>query len=315
MSRIFLLVIIAICLPFRKIHGQTIPVINQMLSDGFLYNPSLTGLSGGSSTFTFKKLWTGIDQSPVVSLASVHGLVARDRIGVGGNIYYEKVNIFQNFFSSVDASYHLPLKKNLGISFGLAGEIFRTQLNSGDIFVKDPDDPLLTDIDDRYNLDVSFGVNLSHPWFNAGFSANRIGTMLGYIDKNRAFSSYFSSHANVFIPVRNGFDEIQPSLLYRKNSEGQGQLDAMVFYTYDNLLILGALFRTGSIMGFSAGFNVKSRFVLGYTIEMLAKGTQLETGPSHEFSLRYNFNKQYYRDFDPDNNLPAWSFPNREKSR
>ncbi len=275
--------------------AQLLPIFTQKLSDNFLYDPSVTGLSGGSAVLSHKRLWSEVQGAPVTTFASAHTRLKQDRLGIGGSIYYEEANIFQNAHASLSAAYHLPLNEAMGLSFGLAGEAYQTRLNTNGKYIPDATDQLLTNFDDGIKADVSFGMNLHHSLFRVGASVNRL-TVAFDSDKQTTslLTSFATLYASSFLPVRDGLDRLEPSLVYRQQFGSEGQLDAMLFYDYKQTIIFGASYRTGGIVGLSTGYNFENRLVLGFTYEMLTGDFSNQVGASYEFVVRFNFNKQYY---------------------
>lgn len=278
-----------------SVQGQLLPVFTQKLSDNFLYDPSVTGLSGGSVVLSHKRLWTELQGAPVTTFAAVHTRVKQDRLGIGGSIYYEEANILQNVHASLSTAYHLPLSSKFGLSFGLAGEAYQSRLNTEGKYIPDVTDPTIANFDDGLKADVAFGMNLHHDLYRVGVSVNRLSVATSTEKQETSLlSSYSTAYVSGFLPVRSGLDRIEPTLVYRQQAGGESQLDAMLFYDYKQTLILGASYRTGGILGFSTGYNFENRFVLGFTYETLTGDFSSDTGGSYEIVCRFNFNKQYY---------------------
>ncbi|MDA0194781.1 MAG: type IX secretion system membrane protein PorP/SprF [Bacteroidetes bacterium] len=122
----------------------------------------------------------------------------------------------------------------------------------------------------------------------------------------------FKSHLFVFYPIRNGKDLIEPRINYRKETDNKSRVSTALFYTYDDLIILGSSYLSGSIWGFSLGFNINYRYVIGYSIETGTTNAIINTGMSHEISIRFNFNKNYYANYDPEEPRSSFTFKKKQ---
>lgn len=277
------------------VEAQLLPIFTQKLSDNFLYDPSVTGLSGGSAVLGHKRLWTELQGAPVTTFAAAHTRIKQDRLGIGGSVFYEEANILQNIHASLSGAYHLPINSKLGISFGLAGEAYQTRVNEGSKYIHDSNDPTIKNFDDGLKADVTFGANLHHDFYRIGFSVNRLSVATSSAKQETSLlNSYSTAYASASLPLRSKLDRLEPAIVYRQQAGGEGQIDAMIFYDYDQRIILGTSYRTGGIIGFSTGYNFENRFIVGFTYETLTGDFSNETGAAYEIVCRFNFNKQYY---------------------
>ncbi|MFK7952719.1 MAG: type IX secretion system membrane protein PorP/SprF, partial [Ekhidna sp.] len=153
---------------FGSIQAQTNPIFNQKMTDYFTYDPSRTGFSGGSLVFTHQQLSSGLESAPSTQFLGGHTRFFYDRVGVGGSIYYQQAGITKTYRITLNGAYHLQLNDQYKLSFGLAPEFSRGELNFENIFVIDSDDQVINNYGNQSDFDISSGISLHHALFDVG---------------------------------------------------------------------------------------------------------------------------------------------------
>ena len=181
------------------------------------------------------------------------------------------------------------------------------------MFVRDQDDPLL-DVDNRFQMDVSAGLVLTHTLFDVGLSAGRMTSLFSESDDS-SLNGFYTVQGNGYIKTRYDYDMIEPRILYQVNQSGENILNASVFYTYNDMILLGATYRTGSVGAMSVGLRWQNRYLISYTGEHTFSAEGSELGFGHEITLRYDLNRQYYKRVNPAENTPKRSNTYKRKVR
>ncbi len=273
--------------------GQSIPIVNQKMTDYFTYDPSRTGLSGGSLVFSHQQLATGFENSPITNFLGGHTRILFDQIGLGGNLYYQESGIIRTYRIVASGAYHMRLNDDLKVSFGIAPEFTRGELNFQELFVLDMDDPVLQNYGTDSGFDVSSGVSLHHRIFDAGVVLNRMISVTQGSESTRAFPGVVSVYGQGKMTMRSELDLLEPMVFVNRYQDGTTQVDVGGFYTYENLIFAGLMYRTQSQLAMSLGYNVKSRLVLGYSYQTpISSSTPISS--AHEITIRVNLNKQYF---------------------
>ena len=287
--------------------AQTSPIFNQKMTDYFTYDPSRTGFSGGSAVFTHQQLSTGLQNAPQTDFFGAHTRLGFDQFGLGGSLYYQESGIIRTYRITASGAYHMKINDQYGLSFGLAPEITRGELNFQDLFVIDMNDPVILNYGNKTDFDVSSGIGLHHDRFDAGIVMNRMMSITQGLSSNRAFQGSYSVYVQGKVPVRSNFDVIEPMLFLNRFQDGTSQIDVGGFYNYENLLFLGAMYRTKSLVSMSLGYNVKNRVILGYSYQTPIGSSVSAIGSAHEITLRFNFNKQFYDQQQPKRDVQTIS--------
>ncbi|MEM7549465.1 MAG: PorP/SprF family type IX secretion system membrane protein [Bacteroidota bacterium] len=299
----------------NMLHGQQLPVFHQKFTDDFLFNPGYTGLSGGSASASFRRIWTGIEDPANAYYISGHTLLAQDKIGIGGNLFFEQLSFINNLRIAPSISYQIIKSEDYSVSFGISPELYQTRLDRGELFVRDPDDPLLLNPDEGVTFDVSSGIVFSSSRINAGVGFNRMVNFWEDDDNDSGVDllSIISLSASGLIPLRYGYDVFEPRIFYNITPDGRNLLNVSGFYNYENIAVAGVTYRTNSVGVMSLGWWFENRILFSYSVEYNFSNAGRDLGVIHELTLRIDFNKQYFQRVNPANQNPRESSTFRKR--
>jgi type IX secretion system PorP/SprF family membrane protein len=288
------LVFMLLSLVNSTVHAQDIPLFSQKLTNSFIYNPALAGHTFGSFTFSYKQNYGKVEGAPKNYLLSLHAPFANHRFGFGANVFQEEVTFLRNTYGSVAFAYHLPFNRFTKLSFGLSGEYNSIGLNgtsTGE--VNDPEYAALRNGGVK-QYDFSFGTHFQNRFLKAGIAANRLAST--WIEDSSALSNHFSSFVQGLIPMRGGEDMLEPYVAFRKLSDVNQIVDFGLFYTYSNKITLGASYRSGGIISATLAFRFSKYLMVGYSRETISGNLGGYVGSANEYTLRYDFNDESYKE-------------------
>jgi type IX secretion system PorP/SprF family membrane protein len=288
-------ILLSICA--QSVVAQDIPLFSQKLTNSFVFNPALAGHTFGSLTYSFKQNYSKVEGSPQNHFLSIHAPIANHRFGVGASIFQEDVTFLRNTYASGAFAYHLALNSLNTFSMGVSAEYNSIGANGVPNFNYGGEDEALNQIIGRRtsNFDFSFGMNYQNRFLKIGAAANRLSA--GWINKdNSTISYYYSGFAQGLIPLRGGEDLLEPYVAYQKLSETNNTISGGLYYTYNNLLTIGGAWRSGNVVSGTAGFRISKYIMLGYSYEMIMGNVGGFVGGAHEFTLRFDFNDQSYKE-------------------
>lgn len=276
-------------------HAQDVPLFTQKLTNSFLYNPAVAGNSVGSLTLSHRKFWSGVLDAPSTNFFSVHTPFGRYRYGTGVNFYQDQIGVTQNLYVSAAFAYHIHISDASSFSMGLSAEYDNQKLNPSRYDAADADDPFLNQSGSVSNVDFSFGFTYKTRYLILGGSANRLKAMTGVLDSTRAFPAFYVGMARFRIPLAGDRDLLEPMVTYRGFMQGTSQLDAGLFYTYNDLATLGGSYRTGGVVSATVAVKLFKSVTIGYSRDMLTGDLSKGLGATNEFTLRYDFmNEEFY---------------------
>ncbi len=298
MKRLLLLtILLSICTPAFVV-AQDIPLFSQKLTNSFVFNPALAGHTFGSATYSFKQNYSKVQGSPQNHFLSIHAPIANHRFGVGASIFQEDVTFLRNTYASAAFAYHLALNSLNTFSMGISAEYNSIGANGLPNFNYNPGtDQALDDViaNRSNNFDFSFGINYQNRFLKLGLAANRLSA--GWLNKNTStISYYYSGFVQGLIPLRGGEDLLEPYVAYQKLSENNNTISGGLFYTYNNLITLGGAMRSGNVVSATLGFRLSKYVMLGYSREMIMGNVGGFVGAANEFTLRFDFNDQSYKE-------------------
>jgi len=273
--------------------AQDIPLFSQKLTNSFIYNPALAGHTFGSVTYAYRKNFAEVNGSASNNFFSFHTPIKDHKMGVGGNLYTEQVGISRNIYGSGAYAYHLTLGGSNTLSMGVSAEYNSIGFDASKLNFDSPAENALVN---ESSMDFSFGMNYSHKYFKGGIAVNRLATSLELTKKANILSEFYSGYIAGLIPVRKGLDILEPTFTFRKLSDVNNVWEAGLYYTYDNMILLGGALRKGDIINVTAGFHINKKLLLGYSYELVNNNIGTDLGASSEITLRYDFNNISYQD-------------------
>jgi type IX secretion system PorP/SprF family membrane protein len=202
--------------------------------------------------------------------------------------------VTQNLYISGAFAYHIHISEASSFSMGLSAEYDNQKLNPARYDAANADDPFLNRGGAMSNFDFSFGFSYKTKYLTLGGSANRLKAMTG-VDSARVFPAYYSGSARFTIPMVNDRDLLEPMITYRGFMQGTSQLDAGLFYTYNDLVTLGGTYRTGGVVSGTLAVKLFKSVTVGYSRDMFTGDLSKGLGATNEFTLRYDFmNEAFY---------------------
>ncbi len=292
------LLFIFLILSALTLEAQDIPLFSQKLTNSFVYNPSLAGLTYGSLTYSYKQNYSNVNGAPQNHFVSIHSPLANHKFGIGANFFQEDVTFLSNRYASAAFAYHLRFNKITTLSMGVSGEYNSIGLNgtpSGDDYLTDPEYNLLKNGRSN-NVDFSFGMHFQNRFLKAGIAANRLASNWKTDTTTLSLTNFYSSFVQGLIPLRGGEDLLEPYVAYRKMSDVNNTLDLGLFYTYNDKIIAGVSMRSGQILGTTLAFRPTKYLMLGVSREMITSNVGGFVGAAYEFTLRYDFNNESYKE-------------------
>ncbi len=290
----YLFVTVVLMLSVFAVRGQELPIFNPKLTDSFLYNPAFAGYGSGSILFLNKQNWSNTAGAPSTNLLSFNLPIYQGRAGIGLNLFTDKTNIFKTVYGSGAFAYHIIWNKYKRLSMGLSAEMSNTKLDPMAINIP-TDDPLVTKYANQseMNYDFSFGVNFKTKYLTVGGAFNRLSSSFITDQSKTLLQHYFTAYLNGTLPVAQSRDLFEPLITYRQLSGGNtlGQIDAGLYYTFNDILTLGASYGSQLAGSVHAGFRFQ-KIYFSYTREAFSGKTIKTVGASNEFMLRLDFSRE-----------------------
>ena len=254
------------------------------------YNPAYAGTRESFNiTAVHRSQWLGWAGAPTTQFLSIHAPIARKKIGLGGNVSYDRIGSRTGFSAVFDFAYHLYLNnKGLKLSMGGSAGLFSNQASFSDLKAND-----VTDV----NYQSSYSSMTSN--FGAGLYLHSKNGYLGLssprlldrsLDKNNgnSFSQkhYYAAAGYVF--KMNSVIDLKPSLLYKYTKNGPFALDVNLSAHFYKRFWIGGMFRFNESVGFNCAYTFNDVCQLGYSFDFPYNGLRLNNWGSHELLICFD---------------------------
>lgn len=279
-KKFFLLISIQI-LTFSA-YSQVSGIHNFYTHNLFYYNPAHAGDAEGLAAFmSYRNHLTAIPDAPVTGMFGLHAPILK-KMSLGGMFMNQTEGLLSNNSVRLDYSYRTKITKDQTISFGINGGYLSKKLNINNVYVFDPQDPVIID---NYNIKpvLYAGAGISYNYKNFEFD---IVVPVIYRTSTDSLTRYLSYITYDFFLNKDW--SIKPSVMatYVKQEGIGGQVDLNL--DYKNVFWVQGAFKKSRSMVFSAGFNI-SRIGIAYAFETNSSAISYIGGPSHEVLLTYGF--------------------------
>lgn len=278
------------------IQGQDLPLFTQSFTNTAIYNPSFSGIDYGSITLAHNRSWINTEGAPTSNFLSINTPIPETNLGIGFTLLSERINFYENLYLSGSFAYHIPINDDQSFSFGVSGEYSNIGVNTDELFAQDLTEDVLVNLgENASNLDFSAGVSFRSTYYLIGVSANRLASSFSNNETGIDFSQFYNGYVRFMLPTRGGKDILEPVLNYRNLAGTGSQLSAGLFYTYNELLMIGSSYRQTNVWSHSIGLSINNRLALGYTYESVNEGVFSANNPTHELVLRYDLLRTGYK--------------------
>lgn len=276
---------------------QQDPLFTQYAYNKLSFNPAYAG-SGERLTFDLitRFQWVGINGAPRTFSFNAHTPLRNPRIGIGLNVYRDELGPTVDYGAMAAFAYRI-LFPSTTLCFGIQGGFKYMDIDWGLLNPKDPGDVLLiSPVTNRAVADVDFGIYYYGSRFYVGLSAkhllqNQILVSSTAPDDKTSFtklSRNFYGMAGGAIALNQTLDFI-PSLLVKYLPNAPLQVDFNASFLINDILTLGAAYRTEKALALMIQVNVGKGFSIGYSYDIWFNVLKSYNSGSHEIRIGYEF--------------------------
>lgn len=275
--------------------AQQFPLLSQYMFNGLVLNPAYAGSKPfTSASIDIRKQWAGFEGSPTTQAATIHGLTDSKKVGLGFMISNDKVGI-QNQ-TDVFGSYAFHMSgRRYKFSLGLQGGFTYLRSQISDLKYWQNGDPVYA-INTLSNVqpNIGFGAYLYSDFYYAGLSAPYL---LSYDPLQGASVDLAQSHhvaRHIFLTGGYVIElteqiKLKPSVLVKYIYAAPIQVDVNASVLLNNIIWLGASYRTKDAVVAIAEYQLTKKLRLGYSFDFTLSEIQKYSAGSHEFMLGYDF--------------------------
>jgi len=290
-----ILTILSLCLSLG-LTAQQLPHYTQYLINDYVTNPAIGGTQPYfkvQSNHRFQ--WVGITDAPRTYIFSMHGPIANDKMGVGGYVFTDYTGPTRRSGFQASYSYKVKITDDIKLSFGLAGGLLQFAVDGGKVTLEDINDIVLsTSLQSALVPDIAAGLYLyeDNRWFFSLSAPQLVGSKLQFFDAynntlSRLSNHYFAAGGYTF-DISSDF-QIQPSFLIKYINPVPIQVDANVRAIYKENVWLGLNYRSEDAVGAMLGYNLKEKFIFGYSYDFPISNLRKQSTGSHELMIGFRF--------------------------
>jgi type IX secretion system PorP/SprF family membrane protein len=281
----FLLAILSIVISSQ---AQQLPQLSQYYLNQYSINPAATGISDNFPlAFTYRKSYAGLKGSPSLQYLTADLEVYKD-MGAGVKFFNYQTGPMRKSGMEATYSYHLELKDDMYLSFGLSGVLYQYFLNKSNLITEDQDDPAMLGAESKVILDASFGTYFYGRNFYAGFAMPQLVNRS--IDPNNAVVQekqvrHYYLHGGYSYEANEDMT-LEPSLLLKFVEAGVFQADINIRAIYQDMFSLGVAYRTSDAVIVHLGIKYND-LLFAYAIDFTLSDIKAASFGSHEITLMY----------------------------
>lgn len=268
--------------------GQQQPMFTQYAYNTLAINPAFSGTKSGMD-FLLLNRWQWVDYEGAPNTFNfTSSFKVSEKFGLGLNIINDKIGVSTNNSFQLAGAYMLPINKKLTMSFGLSVSANTFKHDWDNLTLQNPNDPSFgSNNESLTNLNTGFGVYLYSKKYYVSVS-------IPYILENKitntsdahTYRHYFLK-GGVHFNLSEHIDFV-PSVLFKYVQNNDVQLDVTATFIFQEMIWLGATYRTQDGAALMTQFHYNKRFRIGYAYDLPFTDVKNSTSGTHEIIIGFN---------------------------
>ncbi|MBZ0207414.1 MAG: type IX secretion system membrane protein PorP/SprF [Flavobacteriales bacterium] len=277
-------------------YAQQDPQFTQYMFDRLSVNPAVAGGTGNiCATALMRQQWTGFDGAPKTGLINLQGPINKINSGLGLSVYFDKLGQEKSTIARLHYAYHFKVGSQSTFSAGIYAGMSGRALDGRWIAI-DPvtdDNAIPTSGKSASGFDLGAGLYYKSPKMWLGISSTQLPeTELSDVSIKNKRHYYVQAGYDWAMGGNNKYT-LQPSILLKSDASST-QLDIGALFLYDDMLWIGASYRTEDAIAPMIGYQHKfpkgdSMLRLGYSYDVTTSELKNYSSGSHEVMLSYCF--------------------------
>jgi type IX secretion system PorP/SprF family membrane protein len=275
--------------------AQHTPLTSQYMFNGLLINPAYAGSRDAlAANLTYRRQWVGFDGAPTTQLFSVHTPLKGRRLGLGIQVYDDRIGVSRETGVLTNYAYRIPFRKGR-LQFGLGAGVSMLQANWSSVALQDRTDvTYATDSRGDLRPELSGGIFYYKKLFYIGASVPF--AMAHTWDPEDARWS-MSTRADQLQPMLTGGYlvtlnkalKLKPSTLIRYQQASGIQADLNANLIIRDKVWTGVSYRTGDAVVGMLEVLPTPQWRFGYAYDMGLNRLAPYHAGTHELMLQYEF--------------------------
>jgi len=266
---------------------------SQYMFNQLALNPAYAGSRDVLATsLLYRNQWTGIKGAPTTASLSVQAPLRKKKIGVGAEIFSDKLG--PKNISALLLSYAYRIRLGKGkLAFGLRMGMYNYVFDWNKMDYKDQNDVYnqIGKRDSKFTGTGDFGVYYYARTFYWGFGATHLNQ--GKIIKSDIDSSARQA-IHYFMPIGKAFEVgnvvLNPSMLIKGAANAPSEIDLTMNVQLKERLWLGVSYRSRYGVVFLTQYKINDKMKAGYSFDYGINKIGRAGKGSHEIMIGYDIN-------------------------
>ena len=289
-------VVVVLCMTIAfSAEAQQEPMYSQYMFNMLNINPAYAGSRGvGSATALYRNQWVGIQGAPQTSSLSYDMALKEKKIGLGFQLYDDRLGIERTTGLNVSYAFRIQLTESGTLSLGLQAGVLNYRANYAEVRTFQPSDPTFNQNISGILPAAAAGVYYNSDKFYIGLSTPALlKTKLSY-NNTADISSVTGRDLHLYLAsgfVMNLSQDLalKPSVLVKAVSGAPVEFDLNANLWIQNILSIGASYRTGDAMVGMVELQLSNQLRMGYAYDKTFSDLGTLNSGSHELMLRFEF--------------------------
>ncbi|PIE86177.1 MAG: hypothetical protein CSA05_01870 [Bacteroidia bacterium] len=275
--------------------AQQLPIDNHYVINKYSLSPAYSGATKNMEALIgYRQNWVGIDGAPEKQAISLNGPIS-ETSGWGINFTHEQTGNFSHFYGAFSYAYHMEMSKSSHISFGLAGEVYRNQIELKKVRGQIEDPALMqNEVLAGTTFNASFGIAYRSGGLNIGWVVPRIlESKMNYTASNNfTMAREFLFHASYWTKTggRRSKVDIEPYVIVRMTQNSGLHYEAAARIRYLQRIWIAPGYRNSAVI-LNAGAALGANIVMNYSYEYGLSGIAGLASGTHEVALGFLINR------------------------
>ena len=273
--------------------AQQKPVLSQYMFNGLVINPAYAGVHEHLNvTALYRNQWVNFDGAPTTATFSAHSGLKGKNIGLGVLASNDRIGVHNDMSFYTHYAYKIKFKGG-SLSMGLQAGFNHLKSDYTLLHLKQPGDPNFGLV--NRSIKFNFGTGL---YYNT--KTTYIGFSIPYLRKKRIIREVnleqnFEDSRYYYLTAGHVLDltpkiKIKPSMLLRLEENMPLAYDVNVNFYLEDVLNVGASYRSGESLITLFELKVNNFIRLGYAFDWVISDISNYTAGTHELMLNYRIN-------------------------
>ncbi len=266
-----------------------------------MMNPAVAGTRQNmDARISYRNQWTGFEGAPKTMGVSFHGKLYKNRMGLGGYVYQDKIGPFTTLTSALAYAFKIKFD-DFALSLGLNGNYNMQQVNAGFMTYQNSQDVAINNMATTQKSNIfnaASGLMFYNDRFHIALSANNLlGTTYSY-DKSKIGSKRGEIQTVTHFCASIGYNySANPAYVWENNIMAVLVSGTPILFDYylrlhiKHALIIGGGIRFGNAIVGQLGWTFKDAYQISYSYDYNTNNLRGASYGSHEIKIAYFHSK------------------------